>query len=117
MSSGTLAEVLAVGGWAHVELGLAGVTDKPGFMERCVRAFELPGYFGRNWDALADCLADLSWAPPARGRLVEVTGWQEYAEAEPDDWRIAREVFAEAADHWRGSGSELRIVLALGGSS
>ncbi|MER6156599.1 barstar family protein [Streptomyces sp. NPDC001868] len=117
MADDTLAEVLAAGGWAYVGLELGGVTDKPGFMERCVRAFELPEYFGRNWDALADCLTDLSWAPPVRGRLVEVTGWQEYAGAEPDDWNIAREVFAQAVDHWDGTGTELRIALALGGSS
>lgn len=117
MSDGTLAEVLAVGGWAHIELELGGVTDKPAFMDRCARAFDLPEFFGRNWDALADCLTDLSWSPPVRGRLVEVTGWQEYARAQPNDWNIAREVFADAADHWNGTGTELRIVLALGGSS
>ncbi|MEV6381355.1 barstar family protein [Streptomyces sp. NPDC051773] len=117
MSDGTLAEVLSAGGWAYVGLDLTGVTDKPAFMDRCARAFDLPAYFGRNWDALADCLTDLSWAPPVRGRLVEVTGWQGYAGAEPNDWSIAREVFADASGHSALTGIELRIVLALGGSS
>ncbi|BBC38035.1 uncharacterized protein SGFS_093290 [Streptomyces graminofaciens] len=117
MSDGTLAEVLGAGGWVHLELDLGGVTDKPAFMDRCARALALPDYFGRNWDALADCLTDLSWAPPARGRLVVVTDWQEFAGATPNDWSIAQEVFTEAADHWSGTGTELRIVLALGGSS
>ncbi|MGW0822740.1 barstar family protein [Streptomyces sp. NPDC002845] len=117
MSDGTLAEVLAAGGWAHVELDLAGAADKPAFMDRAARAFDLPDYFGRNWDALADCLTDLSWAPPVRGRLVVVTGWQDFAGAVPHDWDIAREVFAQAADHWSGTDSELRVVLDLGGSS
>ncbi|MDX3630245.1 hypothetical protein PV728_07995 [Streptomyces europaeiscabiei] len=34
-----------------------------------------------------------------RGRLVEVTGRQEYAGADPNGWNIAREVSADAADH------------------
>ncbi|MER6090562.1 barstar family protein [Streptomyces bluensis] len=117
MSDGTLAEALATGGWVHIELNLAGVTDKPAFMDRCTRALDLPDYFGRNWDALADCLGDLSWAPPAQGRLVVVTGWQEFALAVPHDWGIAQEVFAEAGDRWRDTGTPLQVVLALGGSS
>ncbi|MEU6806204.1 barstar family protein [Streptomyces neyagawaensis] len=117
MSGSTLAEVLGAGDWLHVELDLTGVTDKPAFMDRCARALDLPDYFGRNWDALADCLTDLSWAPPVRGRLVVITGWREYALAEPNDWSIAQEVFAEAVDRWTGTGTDLRVVLALGGSS
>jgi hypothetical protein len=117
MSEGSLAEALAVGGWIHIELDLAGVTDKPAFMDRCVRALELPAYFGRTWDALADCLGDLSWASPTRGRLVVITGWREFALAVPHDWGMAQEVFAEAGDRWRGTGTPLEVVLALGGSS
>ncbi|MPY53240.1 barstar family protein [Streptomyces acidicola] len=117
MSDGTLAEALVASGWAHIELDLAGVTDKSAFMDRCARALDLPDYFGRNWDALADCLGDLSWAPAARGRLVVVTGWQEFALAAPHDWGIAQEVLGEAGDRWRDTETPLQVVLALGGSS
>ncbi|MDX2825603.1 hypothetical protein Sipo8835_28935 [Streptomyces ipomoeae] len=117
MSDGALSEVLGAGGWVYIELDLGGVMDKPAFMDRCARALGLPDYFGRNWDALADCLADLSWAPPARGWLVMVTGWREFALAVPNDWSIAQEVFAEAEERWSGTESELRVVLALGGGS
>lgn len=117
MSDGTLADALGSADWWYVELDLAGVTAKPAFMDRCARALGLPDYFGRNWDALADCLGDLSWVPPARGRLVVVTGWQEFALAVPHDWGIAQEVFAEAGDRWRGTATPLRVMLALGGSS
>ncbi|MEU5581993.1 barstar family protein [Streptomyces huasconensis] len=101
-------------GWTTAALSLTGVRDKAAFMERCARGLGLPDWFGHNWDALADCLADLSWAPPARGRLLVVSGWQEYARAAPEEWETAQEVFSSAVEHWRGAETGLEIVLALG---
>ncbi|MFF9150066.1 barstar family protein [Streptomyces sp. NPDC014861] len=90
-----------------VVLDLRGVTDKTAFMDRCVRALPLPVRFGRNWDALADSLADLR-EPMA----IVVTGWHAYAEAEPDDWAVAQEVFSAAAATSRRG---LAVLLSLGG--
>lgn len=54
-----------------VTLDLGGVTDKAGLMDRCARDLALPDWFGRNWDALADSLADPSvWPEGAADR-----GW------------------------------------------
>ncbi|MET9437824.1 barstar family protein [Streptomyces sp. NPDC006551] len=89
-------------------LDLRGVVDKAAFMDRCATALRLPGWFGRNWDALADCLSDLP-EPLA----VVVTGWQDYAEARPREWETAQEVFAAAVDT---SPTGLAVLLALGGS-
>ena len=85
-----------------VVLALGGVTDKPAFMERCARDLDLPGWFGRNWDALADSLTEL---PP--GTLLVVRGWQEYASARPEEWAVAQEVLGASA------GDQLTVLLAL----
>ncbi|MFD7611209.1 barstar family protein [Streptomyces sp. NPDC059828] len=76
-------------------LDLHGVMDKAAFMERCARDLGLPAWFGRNWDALADCLTDL---PGDEGALVLVRRWQEYAAARPGEWQTAQEVFGQAVD-------------------
>ncbi|MGW7080974.1 barstar family protein [Streptomyces sp. NPDC054866] len=107
-------EAVRAAGLSTVSLDLRGVSDKAAFMERCARALELPDWFGRNWDALADCLTDLGWAPAAPGRLLVVTGWQEYAEAAPQEWIVAQEVFADAVEYAREREAGLEIVLALG---
>ncbi|MGX1549293.1 barstar family protein [Streptomyces adustus] len=99
-----------------VLLDLDGVTDKAGLMDRCARALDLPEWFGRNWDALADSLSDLSvWPEEAGGRglVIVVRGWRAYAEARPGEWGTAQDVFAQAAD----AQPELSVLLALGGSS
>ncbi|MFC7923364.1 barstar family protein [Streptomyces cinereoruber] len=77
-------------------------------MDRCAEALGLPDWFGRNWDALADCLADLP-----RPVVLVVTGWRGYAEARPREWRTAQEVFATAADE---SPARLSVLLSLGES-
>ncbi|GGS03518.1 hypothetical protein GCM10010252_47810 [Streptomyces aureoverticillatus] len=102
-------------GWATLALDLTGVRDKAAFLDRCATALTLPAWFGHNWDALADCLSDLSWAPGGRGRLLVVSGWREYAEAAPGDWGVAQEVFADAVAYWReqGQGPGLEVVLVV----
>ncbi|MEV2253644.1 barstar family protein [Streptomyces sp. NPDC050147] len=107
-------EAVRAAGLSTVALDLTGVSDKAAFMERCARALGLPDWFGRNWDALADCLTDLERAPAAPGRLLVVTGWQEYAEAAPQEWTVAQEVFGGAVEYARERGTGLEIVLALG---
>ncbi|MEU6542472.1 barstar family protein [Streptomyces sp. NPDC046859] len=99
-----------------VTLDLDGVTDKAALMDRCAGALRLPDWFGRNWDALADSLSDRTVWPEAgrqRGMWLVVRNWRAYADARPDEWRLAREVFAEAADGTR----DLTVLLDLGGSS
>ncbi|MGP1665668.1 MAG: barstar family protein [Rhodanobacter sp.] len=42
---------------------LAGCCDKDELLRRLSVSLQLPDTFGYNWDALADCLRDLSWMP------------------------------------------------------
>lgn len=67
------------------------VSDKDGFMNAVSDALGLPGWFGRNWDALAECLADV----PA-GTVLVWDGWTEMARTDPRDTEVAIEVFAES---------------------
>ncbi|NGO14227.1 hypothetical protein G5C60_43210 [Streptomyces sp. HC44] len=101
-------------GWETAVLDLAGVSDKPGLMAACATALRLPDWFGANWDALADCLADLEWWPARRGRLLLVRDWQEYAAARPAEWTVLQEIFADAAAHWRATDTALVVVMKLG---
>src|SRR6185295_4487636 len=61
-------------------IDLAGVTGKKALLERISGACQFPDWFGRNWDALEDCLTDLSWAG-APGHVLLIGGAAEL----PDD--------------------------------
>ncbi|QIY69815.1 barstar family protein [Streptomyces sp. RLB1-33] len=119
MTDGPLAEVFRAAravGWQVSVLDLTGVSDKAAFMERCVRALDLPEWFGRNWDALVDCLGDPDWGPASPGRVILVNGWRHYAKARPDEWETAQEVLESAAGHYEEHDATLSVVLSLGGS-
>jgi RNAse (barnase) inhibitor barstar len=67
------------------------VADKPGFMDAVSAAFELPGWFGRNWDALAESLGDVPAAT-----VIAWDGWTDLARAAPRECEVAIEVLAES---------------------
>jgi RNAse (barnase) inhibitor barstar len=89
----------------------SGVRDKRAFLGRCAEEFSLPSYFGHNWDALQDCLIDLSWAPATRGYLVVYDHWRELAEADPEAYRTAVEIFESAAEYWRDRPTPMAVLL------
>ena len=66
--------------FAAVSVNLAGCTDRDEALERIGTALKFPAWFGRNWDALADCLENMSWWPVACYLLL-----LEHA----DEWRQA----------------------------
>jgi RNAse (barnase) inhibitor barstar len=39
----------------------AGISDEVSLFNAVSQALKFPDYFGRNWNALLDCLEDLSW--------------------------------------------------------
>ncbi|MFJ8821886.1 barstar family protein [Streptomyces sp. NPDC102467] len=93
--------------WTVRVVDLDGVTDKAEFMARWAAALDLPDWFGRNWDALADTLGDPEQLPDAAGWLVlVVTGWERFRRLKPEQWETALDVFGRA--------SAASVLLSLG---
>lgn len=74
-----LARSLEARGW-HVGL-VSGGPSKAEALDAVGRALNFPDYYGRNLDALADCLSDLG-QPTA----LVWAGWEPLAVHSPDDW-------------------------------
>jgi RNAse (barnase) inhibitor barstar len=41
-----------------------GIKTKEALLDELYQRLRLPDYFGDNWDALEECIRDLSWLPP-----------------------------------------------------
>ena len=77
-------------------ISLTGAAGKAALLARVAGAMEFPNWFGGNWDALEDCLSDLSWTK-ADGHVLLIEG----AAALPADERgIFVEILASAAAAW-----------------
>ena len=55
---------------AELIIDASQVRDKAGFMGVLAGALKLPDYFGANWDALEECLADMRAAGVAPRHIV-----------------------------------------------
>ncbi|AHH95043.1 barstar family protein [Kutzneria albida] len=81
--------------------------DKLSALDAIAAALEFPDYFGRNLDALHDCLTDLSWLPEGLHVLVW-TDSEALREHDPRAYQGIRSVLAEAAAASDRFGYELR---------
>ncbi|MFC0439746.1 barstar family protein [Kutzneria buriramensis] len=67
--------------------------------EQFDRGLRFPEYFGWNWDALLDCLRDLSWFP-ADGYLIVITNADRLLADEPAEREVLFRVLRHAARNW-----------------
>lgn len=90
---------------ARVDLG--GASDKEALLERLAQALGFPAWFGGNWDALEDCLADLSWRA-GTGHVFLIEG---HGELPADELGVLIDVLAAAAQSWSGRGQPFFAVF------
>ncbi len=83
-----------------------GLTDKAALLSALGEALAFPEYYGQNWDALEECLTDMSWQEGAI--LLAII----HAEALPAaDLATLIDVFADAAAFWREHQRVCKLLL------
>jgi Barstar (barnase inhibitor) len=88
-------------------MALQGTTAKPALLRTIGATLGFPGWFGENWDALEDCLTDLSWRQ-AQGHVLLFEGFQ-FLPA--DDVGVLIDILASAAEFWAGQGKPFFAVF------
>ena len=90
---------------ARIDLG--GAADKDALLARLAEALGFPDWFGSNWDALEDCLADLSWRP-GEGHVLLL---ESHGELSLDDLGVLIDILSASAEYWRGRGRPFIAVF------
>jgi RNAse (barnase) inhibitor barstar len=91
-----------------------------GLFAEFARALGFPDYFGHNWDALEECLADLEWLP-AKGYVLLVNDAEQVLPRDEEDYATFLEVLSDAGEAWAsgqaGAGSQratpFHVLLAV----
>ena len=80
-------------------------SDKVQLLKNLAVALGFPDWFGHNWDALEDCLMDLSWREaPAHVLLIE--------EANPgDDLGVLIDILRSSAESWAARGKPFFAIF------
>jgi len=84
---------LAEQGITSFELSAAALRGKDDLMNALAEALKFPDYFGRNWDAVLDCLRDLPDNIPGEGYIL-------FIQDGPRLWRTAPELAGALVETW-----------------
>jgi hypothetical protein len=98
MPSGVYRSAVAPAEAVEIDLG-----HKP--IEAIARALQFPAWFGGNWDALEDCLGDLSWRNSAR----TVLAMKNFRRS--DELGILIDILASTAQFWAEQGGSFVAVF------
>lgn len=107
-----VAKVARDAGYVYAHIELAGCRSKAECLSRVAAALAFPTWFGHNWDALADCLGDLSWLP-GEGYVFVLAHADEFRAADEDGFATLLAIFREAAGEWATDGIPLWTFAEL----
>jgi hypothetical protein len=79
--------------------------EKALVLKNIAAALEFPDWFGQNWDALEDCLSDLSWRHAA-GHVLVFEGARN-----GDDLGVLIDILRSSAEYWAGRGKPFLAVF------
>ena len=99
-----------------LEADCSGTRDKAAVLARIGEAFALPAHYGRNLDALYDCVTDLVPDPQAAqpGFVVVLRALPDGAGFDADERAALLDVFRDAADFFFDQGTAFRVFYSVG---
>jgi RNAse (barnase) inhibitor barstar len=85
--------------FAVLPIDLRGCADADAAMREIAETLRFPEWFGGNLDALADCLADLSWLP-SEGYVLVLEHSGDWRAQAPDTMGAVLEILNDTATRW-----------------
>jgi len=99
-------------GWNCAHIDLSGCVEKDDMLQRIASALGFPSWFGGNWDALFDCLADLSWRPAA-GHVLLLEHADRLRQEAPEVFDTAVAILQDVAVYWSRRNVTFRAFVGV----
>lgn len=96
--------------WHTVTLDTMTADDREGFVAALSDAFDLPELAIGSWEVLDQHLRALDLDEP-NGLLICWEGWGTFAEADPDSFEMAIEIFQDACIAWEFDKFQAAVLL------
>jgi len=87
-------------GMVCFEVSFADLTQIDAILSGLGRDLDFPEWYGKNFDALKDCLTDFSWCEAA-GYVLIIAHAEALQRANPDRFHTLNQVFTAAIEEWR----------------
>ena len=100
---------LSAAGFVVRVLDGATLDAKSALLDAIAAAFQFPGYFGRNWDALIDCWSDMAWLP-APGYICIILRADVLERTHQDILDVLRNVAGFVAERWKREAPALKTT-------
>ncbi len=81
------------------EWDASGAISKAEILKEIGEVWSFPSYYGANWDALIDCLSDLSWIGGEKFAFVI------HNAPRNDDWTTLLDCLQDVSDRWGPDGA------------
>ncbi len=93
-------------------IDLQNCQGKTQLLDAIAKGMNFPPSFGKNWDALADCLSDLSWLT-SDAFVLCFSNAESYRDIYEEDFKNLIEILEEASTSWSEQDSPFWAFLAL----
>lgn len=101
--------------FSYFLLDVSSVSSSWDFFALLAKAMKFPNYFGNNWDALHDCLTDMSWNISS-GNILAISNADSLFALKLEEFEVLVGVLEEAAAFWRGKDEPKCFAIVFSGS-
>ena len=95
---------------AIFQIKLAGMKSKLAVLKALGSALKFPAYYGKNFDALNDCLSNPERLPTS-GAVLFIDGLQTLQTKDAASFTTLLEIFQSAVESWQTNGKPFWILL------
>jgi RNAse (barnase) inhibitor barstar len=98
-------------GFAFFHVDGKNITRKEQLMNHVATALHFPKDFGKNWDALEECINDLDWVD-AEGYVIYYDHIDGLLGTHPDQFETLVEILRDSVAQWKEDGEAMVVLLS-----